>query len=557
MFARLIAWIFAALSAHAATAHAADRAPAAPSPAPGSSALLIVHSEHLADAAHEWAAYRTSTGWTVSTHSVAPAAPGAHSQTRAAQLLAHIDRAWGDALAGGATEFAVLLLGDADDRGIPTFHFPQRDPDLKHRLAENYASDHPYRAGDITRDQPHFALGRVPARTDEEARIALAKVKAYEAAGEPSLWNRRINCIAGEGHFGMLDALLEQVFTAMVDSLVPSSFDMSMTYAKATSMYCPPIDALTPTILRRLAEDALMFVYVGHGSPTALDDFYWRGERRAMLRASDLDTLAADGAHRPIAVLACCSTGWFDLPNGERSLAEAMLFAPHGPVAVLAGSRPTHPYANAVFLEALTRRMTAGSARTLGALDVLVKRDMLRSPSARDPIDLVASPIASSMGWATSLRDHRRMHVRLYNLIGDPCLRLPDLGMPIAAQQNGRTITGTIEGMNTGSVDIIVQTRRDQPALASAMQRVTSEDDPDLPAKTAANYEIVNDRTLATLTAAVAGGRFTAELPETLDSRAAVVTMHARGEGADGQPMFAHGSLALRKKLRRAASTAR
>ena len=551
MFARLIAWIFAAVSAHAAAAHADAPRNAAKDAeaAPAVRALLIVHAQHLAEAASEWAEYRASTGWRVNTLPTLPVEKSEDSEARATELLTQISRAWGDALADGASEFAVLLLGDAD--ALPTFRFPQHDSDLQHRLDTHYASDHPYRAGDTKRDQPHFALGRVPARTIDEARIALAKIKAYEANSHPALWQRRINCLAGEGHFGPMDALLETVFTAMVDSLVPPSFDLSMTYAKATSLFCPPIDALTPTIIDRLAEDALLFVYVGHGSPTALDDFHWRGERRSTLGAADLKDIAASNGHRPIAVLACCSTGWFDLPNGQHSLAEAMLFEPNGPVAVIAGSRPTHPYANAVLLEALTRRMTAGHARTLGELDMLAKRDVLRSPTATDPIDLVAMPIAAAMRWDTTLGAHRKMHVRLYNLLGDPCLKLPENGHEIAVTQDGKTLTGMIDDMANGTVTITIQTRRDDPAGAASMRRITNENDPDLPAKSAANYPLANQRTLHCLEAPVKDGRFELELPQTIDQRAVMIIMHAVGTNSDGQPMTAHGAKSIRRKRAR------
>jgi hypothetical protein len=557
MLIRLISWFFAIMSTHSVALSAA--APAKPSDAaPASRALLIVHAAHLAEAAQEWSHYRTSTGWNVTLLSVAPIAPDESSEARANELLRRISNAWGDALAGGATEFAVLLLGDADGSGIPTFRFLQHDPDLKTHRDTHFVSDHPYRAGSVTRDQPRFPLGRIPARTLDEARIALAKIKAYETGAQPALWQRRINCLAGEGHFGPLDVLLETVFTAMVDSLVPPSFDMSMTYAKATSMYCPPIDALTSTILNRLAEDAFLFVYVGHGSPTALDEFHWRGQRRATLSSADLGNLAAVGAHRPIAVLACCSTGWFDLPNGEHSLAEAMLFAPNGPVAVVASSRPTHPYANAVMLGAITRNATAGSARTLGELDMRVAREMLRSPSLRDPIDLVAMPIASAMHWATSLSEHRKMHVRLYNLLGDPCMKLPEAGGDISVEQNGRTVIGTIEGMTAGRVEITIQTSRDKPAQASAMLRVLNENDPELPAKSAINYDIANDRTLATLTADVDDGRFEIELPAAIDKRAAIITMHAVGTDGHGNTTTAHGAVTVqRTRVRRTASPSR
>jgi len=511
--------------------------PATPRPV-----LLIVHAAHLGDAADEWADYRRQTGWQVKTLSVLPFKD---ADARAEELLTQISNAWGDALAAGATDFTVLLLGDADLNGIPTFRFHQDDPDLLHHRDSHFASDHPYCAGDMTSDQPHFPLGRIPAQSLDEARLALAKVKAYEANNAPALWQRRINCLAGEGHFGPLDQLLEHMFTTMVDSLVPATFDMSMTYAKPTSMFCPPVNAIVPTVLGRLGEDALLFVYVGHGAPTSLDDFHWNGERLPVLRNSDLDKLTSSSAHRPIAVLACCSTGWFDLPNGEQSLSEAMLFAPDGPIAVIAGSRPTHPYASAVLLESMTRRTTSNAARTLGELDMLITRDMLRAPSMRDGIDLIAQPIATAMQWSTSLRSHRKMHVRLYNLLGDPCLTLPERGNDIALKRVGNAVTGRIDNMKSGTVVATIQTARDQPAHVHAMKRITGDDDPELPAKSQFNYQLANDRILSDLSVEVVDGVFEFDLPSAMDSRARFITLHAVGVDLAGKPCTAHGALSI------------
>jgi len=507
--------------------------------------MLIVHAQHLRTNAEDWANYRGQTGWSARILAVQPLKEDQSSDSLARSIMVQIEHAWGDALADGVSEFAVLLLGDADIQGIPTFRFHQHDPDLTHRLDTHFASDHPYSSGSTSRDQPRFPLGRIPARTSDEATIALEKIKAYESARTPAPWQRRINCLAGEGHFGPLDALLEQLFTRMVDALVPDTFDLTMTYAKATSMFCPPIDQLTPTILNRLADDALLFVYVGHGAPTALDDFHWREKRLTTLRTTDLAQLEPSSAHRPIAVLVCCSTGWFDLPNGEHSLAEAMLFSPSGPVAVIAGSRPTHPYANAVLLESLTRHTTAHAAETLGALNHLVARDMLRAPTARDPIDLLTLPIAQTMQWASSLREHRSMHVRLYNLLGDPCLQLPPPAAEIRLSRQGDIIIGELADMPTGQARITVQSARLAPPRAASLQAVTDSDDLQLPAKSANNYPIANDRTIAVFTAPIEDGRFAAHVPAMLDARAVVITVQAQGETSVGEPTYAVASLPI------------
>ncbi|MFO0884412.1 MAG: C25 family cysteine peptidase [Pirellulales bacterium] len=69
------------------------------------------------------------------------------------------------------------------------------------------------------------------------------------------------------------------------------------------------------------------------------------GARFPILRTADCSKLRSQNG-LSIAVLLACYTGAFDQP--EDCLAEEMLRAPQGPVAVIGGSRVTMPYGIAV-----------------------------------------------------------------------------------------------------------------------------------------------------------------------------------------------------------------
>jgi hypothetical protein len=124
----------------------------------------------------------------------------------------------------------------------------------------------------------------------------------------------------------------------------------------------------------------------------------------------------------PIAIFLACYTGAFDLPYD--CLAEQMLRAPGGPVAVLAGSRVTMPYAMAVFGNGLMAEYFQQRPATLGEVILHAKRQTMdEDPNRVDRklLDLLARTMNPN---PQSLREERLEHVQLFNLLGDPLLRL-------------------------------------------------------------------------------------------------------------------------------------
>ncbi|MEE8154483.1 MAG: C25 family cysteine peptidase, partial [Phycisphaerales bacterium] len=369
-------------------------------PATSRGTYIIIHAAHLATAAAAWADYRTEDGWSVARHPVEPDDDVA-VQRRA--LRRTIRRFAADHQEDAILPIAVLLLGDADPRGIPTWTLPQPDPALQDIADDNYATDHPYQLIDDTDDLPDIALGRIPARTNDEAIGVLEKIKRYEHNAPFGLWRRRIAYAAGEGRFGLADLALEVLFKQMVSRLVPDEFDVSMTYAKASSIYCPAPSKLTDTVLDQLGDGALLFNYIGHGSAERFDYLNFNGQRLGILNVDDLARLNGNHARFPIALLTCCSAGWYDLPDDRLSLAETMLLHPAGPVAVIAGSRITHPYANMILQKDITQLLFGQRIKTVGELDLLATRSMIEIDAVDRSLDALVLPIAIAQGWKSTL----------------------------------------------------------------------------------------------------------------------------------------------------------
>ena len=547
-----------------------SRAQAADSPSEKSSVVsppahtfALIHTPELEPVAREWAAYRASElggGWRIVRHAVTK---NSDADALRREIQSFIRAAHREAAPRNPADFMVLLLGDAtsqsDSAAIPAWYFPQVDSVMRSGDGSNdqFASDHPYQLIDDGSDSPDLALGRVPARTVEEARAALAKIKRYEQP--PTLEslaaaNRtRITYVAGEGRFGAMDGVLEMLFKQMVDRLVPDAFDLSMTYAKASSIYCPPPSKLTETVLERLSSGGLLFNYIGHGFAKGFDSLHWRDKRFPILNVADLARQTAhesgDSSHRqlPIAFLSCCSVGWFDLPNGERSLAEEMLFnsGAGGAIAVISGSRITHPYANTAMQMHITRSLLVDRTPTIGLLDLQATRGMVKPGTMDRQLDAIATPIARMGKWESSLAELRRMHVKLYNLLGDPATRiaLPQSQIANLKFDNG-VVTGEVPGMKTGRVFITLETARTTFAKPDQVQIPAGENDPELEAKAVNNAALVNNRILTRSEAAVTGGKFSLALAQLLEPSVVLLRAYAVGS-ADGQTVDAAGALRL------------
>jgi hypothetical protein len=359
----------------------------------------------------------------------------------------------------------------------------------------------------------------------------------------------RVVYAAGEGRFGVMDGVLEELFKAMVDRMVPDAFDLSMTYAKSSSPYCPPPSKLTDTVLERMSEGAVLFNYLGHGFAQGFDSLHWAGKRFPILRTGDLKRLPSEpaaGTQRPIAFLSCCSAGWYDLPGGKQSLAEAMLFHPSGPVAVIAGSRITHPYANTILQKDITFALLNERVPTVGLLDLHATQSLVKIDNVDRELDAIAAPIAFAGKWKTGLTGLRQMHVKLYNLLGDPAMRI---ALPAASitdlKISDRAITGRVAGMKSGKITITAETQRTSFVNAAKVLAVVGDDDPELETKAANNYPLVNDRVLSRIECDVKEGEFAAALPSVLPPGVFMIRAYAIGRDEAGNAIDAIGALRL------------
>jgi len=352
----------------------------------------------------------------------------------------------------------VVLVGDAAPVGaagdeaaarfVPTHMSPARI-NVRWGSEPVIASDMPL--ADLDDDLvPDLAIGRLTADDPAELAVMVQKILHYENHTDAGPWCRRLSVVAGVGGFGgIVDQVLESATKKFLTEGIPSGYAMSMTYGSWRSPYCPDPRAFRAATMDRLNEGSLFWVYIGHGQRRYLDSIRVPGGAFPIFDVDDVRELQRAGG-APIAVFLSCYAGAFDEPRD--CLAEELLRSPNGPVAVYCGSRVTMPYAMAVMGNEMMNEYFQHRRATLGEVVLHAKRRMATSvdEEAADTNRAMLNAIAKAISPAPDQLDAERMeHLLLFNLIGDPLLRMKHpLELDVTAPQNAYagervTITGT------------------------------------------------------------------------------------------------------------------
>jgi hypothetical protein len=234
----------------------------------------------------------------------------------------------------------------------------------------------------------------------------------------------------------------------------------------------------------------------------------------------------------PIACFLACYAGAFD--QRRDCLAEEMLRSSGGPVAVLCGSRVTMPYAMSVMGSELLHACFVDHCETLGDAMLSAKRRMMQAdhPSRlRQSLDAAARALSPTAG---QLEAERAEHLDLFNLLGDPLLRLPHPS-PIQIEAPATAIAGqeisiSIESSIAGAGTLELAVRRDRltfhPPRRPAFDSVTADGYMEI-------YKRANEPRLATRQVDLRQGPLIARLDIPAEARGAC---HVRVfvEGADG-----------------------
>ena len=406
----------------------------------------------------------------------------------------------------------LLLIGDVPTVGQPADaekHVPcfykhmQLVEEMPGVEAEwdDVASDNPYSCRDEDDDVPQIFVGRLPVSTPEQLATCAAAVKEYETEPPAGDWQRKVTLFAGDPGFRQLGeqvrGVIEKSYEQAVIKNLDDRFSVTLTYANPTSPYTWPAPDFGRRIVEEVNEGAMFLNYLGHGWKDSVDTLKFNGRRYEVFTAAEAAKVDCRKG-RPVAAFFTCYTGCFDMRGP--SLAEALITNPRGPIGVMASSRVSNEI-NLLLEMAFLKVGTQRGAKTLGELFTRTEREMLTLALPIPP------PIAAGLGIPThqGYSNGKRVHLWLYNLFGDPTVRLQQprkfLGAHAADPVSGRQMDTVVAAPETVSrIDVRLEALRDT-VLNSPAPLNLNQPETDVFEAMRDNHGRVNNRLVATASA--------------------------------------------------------
>ena len=239
--------------------------------------------------------------------------------------------------------------------------------------------------------KPDVAVGRLSARTADEARVLVDKILAYAQGDHAGSWQNTI-CVMGDDGNGNTHMQTADRVATLVEQNYPGYqlkkiyWDAYQRTSSATGYSYPEV---TRQIKQQLTDGALMMNYCGHGANYALS-------HELVMKLADFDASVTD--RYPLWVTASCDIMPFD--GQDDNIGETVMMSEKGGGVAFFGTTRT-VYAN------------YNEAMNLAFTDYVLNPELTIGEAARlAKCDLV------DLGRDTSPNKLQ------YTLLGDPALRL-------------------------------------------------------------------------------------------------------------------------------------
>lgn len=238
-----------------------------------------------------------------------------------------------------------------------------------------------------------LATGRVPARTEAEARAWLDKLKKFEDPSKALFgpWRNRVLLTADDMeqakvHDNMAHTEGMEAIGKIISAAKP--------WMRQDKVYLVsyPLNGIgqKPEAARDLQavlnQGVVAMNYLGHGGSTILAD-------ENLMNAADIERTLKNGNTPFLFYAGSCTVGRNDQPN-TRSLAEQIVVSEgKGAFAALAATRPTYDAPNDKFSQEWWRKLVDnGSARTIGEALLAAKRLPVDMPLNNARYNLLGDP---------------------------------------------------------------------------------------------------------------------------------------------------------------------
>ena len=294
---------------------------------------------------------------------------------------------------------------------------------------KSYVSDDYYcllddnEGGSILKDKFDAAVGRLSARTAEEAKILVDKIYAYRTNAYAGAWQNTLCFLGDDGDQNrhMQDA---EAVVSTVKSLY-ANYDIKKiywdAYTRVTSSTGNSFPDVTRLIKQQLQKGALVMNYSGHGGPSLLS-------HEAVLRITDFGE--ASSLRLPLWVTAACDVAPLD---GQRdNIGETAMFNKKGgSIAFYGTTRTVYASYNRLQNQSFMKYLLAsknGRRLTIGEAAYLAKNDFVSG--------------------STEMLTNKLQYV----LLGDPALTLASpTEQAVIDSINGKAVADGIQQLKAGS----------------------------------------------------------------------------------------------------------
>ena len=353
----------------------------------------------------------------------------------------------------------LLLLGDgAWDNRMLLSDWKSCSPDdflLCYESENSYSSTDCYVTDDyfclmddgegksIIKEMADVAVGRIPARTADEAAIAVNKIESYVNNEEAGAWQNLLCFMGDDGnnnqHMDDADSV-----ACMIETIYPKfqikriMWDAYTLVNSATGHSYPDVSRL---IRQQMQQGALLMNYSGHGRFDAISHEY-------VLSLDDFKV--ATSMRLPLWMTASCDIMPFD--GQEENIGEEAFFnSKGGAIAFYGTTRTVFQNYNRLMNITFTRHVLStddqGRPSTIGEAARAAKNELIST--------------GVKVGWSAKEGDIYSFDTSAnklqYTLLGDPALRLafPTQDMEVTSINSIPMSDGTVPTLEAGSTAVV------------------------------------------------------------------------------------------------------
>jgi hypothetical protein len=324
------------------------------------------------------------------------------------------------ASAGRRPDFLLLVGDDEPGRETADWYLPAKRMKLyrwRTVQAEEFASDVAW--GDLDGDGlPRIAVGRIPARSRDQAELVVRKILAFESQ-TPTAADLQIPAWLGSPEYNaMINAMATRLGLGMIQTKGPRWLRPWFISGNADDPFCgwPPDQPARFT--RQMKEGGLLAVLMGHACAEAFYSMSVQG-KPVWYTAADAAREFGSGPPAPPMIFFSCESGKF--VGTPPCQAKVLLLLPGGPVAAIGATTESHPLTN-YFSAVCLLAALGGKENRLGSLWYGAQREARRAHDL--VIETMLQDVEGSLETPINVEKLRRDQVLMYALLGDPATRL-------------------------------------------------------------------------------------------------------------------------------------